>query len=620
MHFRVWAPDRQSIDVVFSANPHANVPLTREATGYFSGWASGIAAGALYRYRIDGGDTLPDPASRYQPEGPHGPSCVIDPAQFAWTDGAWKGRPIEGQVIYEMHVGTFTREGTWQSAMRELEWLAELGVTTLEVMPVAEFPGRFGWGYDGVDLYAPSHLYGTPDDFRRFVDRAHGVGLGVILDVVYNHLGPDGNWLPRYSSHYFRRDAPTEWGDAINFDGEHSAPVREFFAANGAYWVDEFHLDGLRLDATQSIRDESDDPIVREITRRAHGAVTGRSVIVVAENEPQHAIQVRRLEEGGHALDAMWNDDFHHSAHVVLTGRDEAYYTDYRGMAQEFVSMAKYGFLYQGQHYKWQRARRGMPTFGVPPSRFVVFLQNHDQIANSARGDRIHALTSAGCYRAMTALLLLGPQTPMLFQGQEFGASSPFLYFADHNPELAQLVRTGRAEFLEQFPSITGVLERELARPDARETFERCILDWSERDANAQVVALHRDLLQLRRDEPCFRAQRQGGIDGAVLGDDAFVLRYFGDAGDDRLLCINLGRTVHFDPAPEPLLAPPQGKAWRVMWSSEDPRYDGLGTPAVDAPEAMRDILSGNAQRRRPRENWRLTGHCAVAMAPEVTT
>lgn len=636
VHFRVWAPDRRRVDVVLqsdharhgAATARSRAPgregggrafaLERERNGYFSGAIADARVGTLYRFRLDGGDSLPDPASRYQPDGPHGPSCVIDARAFAWSDMKWQGIAIEGQVIYELHVGTFTREGSWAGAMRALPALADIGITVLEIMPVAEFAGEFGWGYDGVGLYAPTRLYGTPDDFRRFVDRAHALGLGVILDVVYNHLGPDGNYLAEYASSYFRKDEPTEWGDAINFDGEACAPVREFFSGNAAYWIDEFHLDGLRLDATQSIRDGSATHIVQELTQRARASAAGRRIVVVAENEPQDAMQVRSPEEGGLGLDAVWNDDFHHSATVAATGRDEAYYTDYRGGAQEFVSMAKYGFLYQGQCYKWQQARRGSPTFGIAPAHFVVFLQNHDQVANSALGKRLHELTSPGRYRALTALLLLGPQTPMLFQGQEFAASAPFLFFADHHPELAELVRKGRFEFLAQFPSIEAAeMSERLAVPHDARTFRQCVLDPSERERNAHVVALHRDLLRLRRTEPCFGQQRLGGVDGAVLGDSCFVLRFFGVQGDDRLLCVNLGRTVHMDPAPEPLLAPPAASRWHLLWSSEAPGYGGMGTPPVDAAEAERRIPQGNASCMRPFENWRIPGECAVVLAPQ---
>ncbi len=313
-----------------------------------------------YGFRTDTAEKLlPDPASRFQPEGPHGPSEIIDPDTFRWTDQGWRGRPREELVIYEMHVGSFTPEGSWEAAARELPELAALGITCIELMPVADFPGRFGWGYDGVDLFAPTRLYGRPDEFRRFVDRAHAHGIAVILDVVYNHFGPDGNYLRCFSQSYFSDRYKNEWGDPINFDGPDSGPVREFFLANAGYWIDEYHLDGLRLDATQQIFDASDDHIMAAIVRQVREAASGRTTFIVGENEPQHARLVRPPERGGYGLDALCNDDFHHSAMVALTGRREAYYTDYRGAPGEFVAAAKYGFLYQGQRYVWQRQRRG---------------------------------------------------------------------------------------------------------------------------------------------------------------------------------------------------------------------------------------------------------------------
>ncbi|HEX6059660.1 MAG TPA: malto-oligosyltrehalose trehalohydrolase, partial [Gemmatimonadaceae bacterium] len=533
-HFRVWAPKRRRVEVVLEPDGEGEgeaFALEAEGDGYHSALVPDAPAGARYRFRLDGGTRLlPDPASRFQPDGPHGPSAVVDPAAFRWTDAAWRGVPRHGQVVYEMHVGTFTREGTWAAAARELPVLADLGVTVLELLPVADFPGRFGWGYDGVNLFAPTRLYGTPDDFRAFVNRAHELGLGVILDVVYNHLGPDGNYLREFADAYFSATRRTDWGDAINFDGLDAAPVREYYLTNVAYWIGELHLDGLRLDATQEIHDSSEPHILAEIGRRAREAAPGRAVFVVAENEPQRSRLVRPLEDGGHGLDAVWNDDFHHSALVALTGRREAYYSDYLGTPQELVSAAKHGFLYAGQWYAWQKKRRGTATAGLDRPRFVVYTQNHDQVANSVRGSRVHELTSPGRHRAMTALLLLLPNTPMLFMGQEFASSSPFLYFADHRGELAESVREGRAEFLRQFPSIARAeAHGVLADPCDPATFERCKLDHAERERHAGAWALHRDLLRLRRSDPVLARPRW--VDGAVLSHRAFVLRFGGDGG-----------------------------------------------------------------------------------------
>ncbi len=598
MHFRVWAPRHRRVEVAIEGDG-ATRALDDEGNGYFSGLVAQARAGALYRYRLDGRGPFPDPASRFQPEGPHGPSEVVDPSAYRWSDAAWRGVPIEGQVLYEMHIGTFTPEGTWEAAARELPELAALGITVVEMMPVADFCGRFGWGYDGVSLFAPTRLYGTPDDLRRFVDRAHAVGIAVILDVVYNHLGPDGAYLHEFSRDYFSERYENEWGEPINFDGEHSAAVREFFSANAAYWVDEFHFDGLRLDATQQMFDASPVHVLHEITARVRRAAPARKTLVIAENEPQQVELVRPVEEGGHGMDALWNDDFHHSATVALTGRNAAYYSDYLGSAQELVSAAKWGYLYQGQRYGWQGKRRGTPAFAVAPAAFVTYLSNHDQVANSAFGWRLHRLTSPGRLRAMTALLLLGPGTPMLFQGQEFMASAPFTFFADHGAQLAQAVRKGRYAFVSQFPDVaTPEVRERFPDPCSEETFLRCKLDLAERERHAEAYALHRDLLRLRREDPVFRAQR--AVDGAVLAPEAFVLRFFDAEGEDRLLVVNLGRSLALSPAPEPLLAPPGKRRWRTLWSSEHPAYGGTGTADLDTPDG-----------------WRIPGHCAVALLPE---
>ncbi|MGH7875626.1 MAG: malto-oligosyltrehalose trehalohydrolase, partial [Candidatus Binatia bacterium] len=525
VHFRVWAPRRKRVEILLEpaggAHPPAAYELEPDTAGYFSGLLSDAAPGMLYRYRLDGEKAYPDPASRFQPEGPHGPSQIVDPANFKWTDHGWSGIQLASQVIYEMHVGTFTRQGTWAAAADELETLAELGITVLEVMPVADFTGSFGWGYDGVDLYAPTRLYGTPDDFRRFVDRAHRAGLAVILDVVYNHFGPEGAYFTEFAAEYFTDRYTNEWGRSINFDGKNSAPVREFIVANAGYWIDEFHLDGLRLDATQQIFDATSPHVLAEITRCAREASRGRKIIIIAENEAQHVKLIEPVEQGGYGMDALWNDDFHHTAVVAMTGRNEAYYSDYQGAPQEFVSAVKWGYLYQGQYYSWQKQRRGTPTFGIPPAGFITFIQNHDQIANSGLGLRLHRLTSPGRYRAITALLLLGPGTPMLFQGQEFASSSRFLFFADHQPELAAAVCQGRAEFLSQFRSLaTPEMQQILPDPADRETFERCKLDLSQRESHGEVYALHCDLLRMRKEYAAFASQQRGMVDGAVLGPE----------------------------------------------------------------------------------------------------
>ncbi|MFO1058725.1 MAG: malto-oligosyltrehalose trehalohydrolase [Dongiaceae bacterium] len=601
--FRVWAPERRRVEVVIEDGSAPRVErLAPEPGGYFAATVAGAAAGQRYRYRLDGEGPLPDPASRFQPEGPHGASEIVDPMAFMWTDARWGGPAPRKAVAYELHVGTFTPEGTWAAAELLLPELARLGITVIEMMPVAEFPGEFGWGYDGVQLFAPTRLYGRPDDLRRFVDRAHALGIAVILDVVYNHLGPDGNYLKSFAPAYFTDRYANEWGEAINFDGPDAGPVRELFLANAAYWVEEFHFDGLRLDATQQIFDASADNIMAAIVRRVRDAAGGRRTLVVGENEPQHARLLRDEAAGGYGLDLLWNDDFHHSAMVALTGRAQAYYSDYRGTPQEFVSAARHGFLFQGQRYHWQKKPRGSPSLDLSPDRLVTFLQNHDQVANSGRGLRIHQLAGAGQLRALTALMILGPGMPMLFQGQEFAASAPFLYFADHHDDLAPLVAEGRRKFLSQFPSLGDpAMQERLPDPEDRATFERCRLDHGECERHREALALHRDLIRLRREDAVLGQVPAGGLDGAVLSQAAFVLRFFGAEGDDRLLLVNLGRDLDLRPAPEPLLAPPEGASWRLLWSSEDPAYGAAGTPPAEGEFG-----------------WHLPGNAALVMTAEV--
>ena len=593
VHFRVWAPKARAIIARSSAS---TIPLKAENNGYFSAFGADFEPGARYGFQLDDADKLlPDPATRSQPDGPHGLSEVVDPAAFAWTDQDWKGPSLINQVIHEMHVGTFTAEGTWQGAGEKLPLLAETGITLIEMMPVAAFSGTRNWGYDGVCWFAPTHLYGRPDDLRRFIDRAHALGLGVILDVVYNHFGPDGYYLPSFSDSYTTDKYPNEWGRALNFDGPDCAPVREYVRENACYWIREFHFDGLRLDATQQIFDDSEENIVAELTRYARAAAQGREVVIIAENEPQDSQLVRAPARGGFGLDAIWNDDFHHAAHVALTGHDEAYYSDYTGSSRELAATVKYGFLYQGQRSTWQSKRRGRPSLDIEAHQRINFLENHDQIANSGPGKRLSDLTDPGSLRAATALLLLSPGTPMLFQGQEFGSRTPFLFFADLGKAFDEPVAEGRRKFLSQFPSLSSV---ELTAPHEAATFERCVLDWSERDRNVEALRLHRDLISLRRTDRVLSEAGNRRLDTAILSEQAFLVRFFDPGGDDRLLVVNFGRDLSPRIFPEPLLAPPDGRTWRLAWSSEDPSYGGGGIRLPETEDG----------------EWHFAGHAAVLL------
>jgi len=604
--FRVWAPKRNRVEVIANVGrpddmQQIAIPLLREPDqeGYFSLVTKDVCVGALYGFRLDDEEKVwPDPASRFQPDGPFGLSELIDPAEFAWTDQDWRGRTSDGQVIYELHIGTFTKSGDWRAASAELSELAAAGMTIVQVMPVADFPGSFGWGYDGVNQFSPTRLYGRPDDFRAFVDTAHRVGMGVILDVVYNHWGMVGNFIGQFSANYMSMGHKNDWGDTPNFDDEHSAPVREYFTSNARYWIDEFHLDGFRFDATQAVHDHSSTHILTDITVAARDAANGRSIVMAAENELQEARIVQPLAAGGHGCDWICNDDYHHAARVRLTDTNSAYYSDFLGTAAELVASVRHGFIYQGQWSQWQQKPRGTPSKDLAPKCFVHFLQNHDQIANSITGERIDKLTSPSQLRAMTGLWLLSPQTPMFFQGQEFAASTPFLFFADHPADEAEQVAKGRAEFLSQFPAVnTPEGMAALCNPCDRAVFERSRLNLEERTSNHKIYDLHKDLLKLRREDPVFRRQGADGLDAAVLMNEAMVVRYFGPSGDDRLVVTNFGREFHLTPLAEPLLAPPVGRKWIPIWSSNHPRYGGSGTAEFEATEG-----------------WRLPGEATVAL------
>jgi maltooligosyltrehalose trehalohydrolase len=608
VHVRVWAPTHERVTFVLEGpaadhergGRNREIVLRREPGGYHAAAIPGIGPGARYRFRLGDDPRLhADPASRFQPEGPFGPSEIVDPARFAWTDATWRGIEPDRHVLYELHAGTFTPEGTWDAAAAWLPYLADVGITTIELMPVAEFAGGAGWGYDGVNLFAPFHHHGAPDDLRRFVDRAHAAGLAVILDVVYNHFGPAGNSMFEWCPHY-RSARATEWGEAIDFDGPHSAGVRELFVANAGYWIDEYHLDGLRIDATQAIHDTSAEHVLAAIARRAREAGRGRRIFLVGENEPQDAAFL----EPPISLDALWNDDYHHTARVALTGVIDGYLHDYRGTPQELVSAVKRGFLYQGQRYPWQDQPRGTPTRGLARSRFVHFLENHDQVANLGFGERLAQAADPAALRALTALTLLAPALPMLFQGQEAGSTRPWHFFVDHCEDLRPAVRAGRAEFLAQFARLaTAEAQAALLDPCAPGTMRACVLDPAARTLDNPAVRLHRDLLRLRREDPAFTDPRPEALDGAVLGPQALALRYLQpDPMRDRLLLVNLGPTFAEGAVPEPLIAPPRGAIWRLAWSSEDPGYGGHGTPAPFG-----------------RERLAIPARSAIVLAPEAT-
>ena len=611
--FRVWAPEQSQVEVVLEGRREP-VALAAEGGGGGGFWSvvvDGIGAGTRYRYRLGGCEPdLPDLAARYLPDGPHGPAEVVDPTTYAWTDEAWTGPELARAVMYELHIGTFSPEGNWAGAIAKLPALRELGVTVIEVMPVAEFAGGFGWGYDGVAWYAPTRLYGRPDDFRAFVDRAHALGMGVILDVVYNHLGSVGDYSGRFCRHYVGH-TPTEWGSGMNYDGEQSAAVRALAVDNAVYWIEEFHLDGLRLDAIQAIIDHSAEHVVPTLARAARAAAGKKRLLLVGENEPQDARLLREHTEAGvgSGLDALWNDDFHHTAFVALTGRRQGYFGDYLGHAREWLAAARHGFLFQGQRSAWQEKPRGHAARGLPMNAFISFLENHDQVANSLWGARLWQQTSPAHFRAMTTLLLLGPWTTLLFQGQEWSSSAPFLYFADHQPPISDQVAQGRATFLAQFPGCDTPEARKVLRlPAARATFDDSHLRWDEREQpeHARVLRLHTDLLRLRREDATLGVHAPAGvtIETSALTPTCGVLRYFvdgpvaGTTARERLLLVNFGPDLDLDRAAEPLLGPPVEPGhgcWRIAFNSENPIYGGYGCAEPDSAERGWLIPGGTA-------------------------
>jgi maltooligosyltrehalose trehalohydrolase len=567
--FRVWAPAKQRVEVVVEAG--GVHPLTKAADGTFSGFIPRVGAGDRYRYRLDDEGPYPDPASRFQPEGVHGPSQVVDPARFTWSDAAWHGVRLEDLILYELHVGTFTRAGTFAGVREHLPELRDLGVTAIELMPLADFPGQRNWGYDGVCLFAPARCYGNPDDLRRLVDAAHRVGLAVHLDVVYNHLGPDGAYLGTFSPYYFSRRHRTPWGDAINLDGEHSAMVRSFLIENALHWVHEYHIDGLRLDATHALFDDGPRHFLAELASRVRVSVAGRRVLVIAEDHRNLAQMLRPEAEGGWGLDAVWADDFHHQVRRHLTGDCEGYYRDYSGSAADVSRTVRKGWFFCGQHSVHLNGPRGTDPNGLTPRQFVVCLQNHDQVGNRAFGERLHHQIDLAAYRAVTVLLLCAPETPLLFMGQEWATASRFLFFTDHGPELGSRVTEGRRREFRSFSAFANPKVRErIPDPQAADTFRASRLRWSEpkQEPHASILRLYRALIELRRREPALRRADWNGFDATAVADSVVTLRRVVPNAASLLTVVRTrgsGAVTVDIPGP--------AESWQVLVSSEDASF-----------------------------------------------
>lgn len=534
--FRVWAPEAAAVELVLErpVGGTAVHAMTRDADGFHSVRVPGAGVGDRYRYRIDGAGPFPDPASRFQPEGVHGPSEVVDPSRFPRPPAGWSGIAPADAVIYELHVGTFSPEGTYEGVVRRLPHLAELGVTAIEIMPVADFPGRRNWGYDGVAPCAPARCYGRPEDLARLVDAAHRAGLAVLLDVVYNHLGPDGNHLGAFSPFYFSDRHSTPWGACVNLDGEHSGPVREYFLAKAVQWIADYGFDGLRLDATHALIDDGPRHFLAELSDRVRAAAPGRRVLLIAEDHRNDVKLCRPTAEGGYGLDGVWADDLHHQVRRLLAGDSEGYYADFTGTTADLAGTLSQGWFYCGQRSESAGHDRGTDPAPLDYPAFCVCIQNHDQIGNRAMGERLNHQIDPAAWRAASALLLFAPETPLLFQGQEWAAGTPFRFFTDHKPELGRLVTEGRRREFKHFSAFADPEARErIPDPQAEATFASSRLDWAEpmREPHSGCLRLYQALLRLRRTEPALRSGRRGDFQAvAADADTVILLRRNGDA------------------------------------------------------------------------------------------
>jgi len=549
VRFRVWAPGAPTLGLRLTS---ADMTMQPCADGWYELTVPDVAPGADYSFVLPDGTCLPDPAARAQAGDVHGPSRVVDPSSYSWSDSAWHGRPWREAVVYELHIGTFTPEGTFSAAAEKLDHLAALGVTAIEIMPLAQFSGKRGWGYDGVLLYAPHAAYGTPDDLKELVDRAHGLGIMVLLDVVYNHFGPDGNYLPTLAPDFFHQDRHTPWGAAIAYDRE---PVRQFFVENALYWLADFHLDGLRFDAVDQIRDpDSQTEILVEIAQRIRAAFPNRHIHLTTEDNRN----ITRLHEGRAGEDllftAEWNDDFHNAAHVVATGETDGYYHDFADepLAHMATALAE-GFVFQGQASADAGEPRGEPSGHLPPDAFVDFLQNHDQVGNRALGERLTALSDPEIYRLLRAMLLLSPHIPLLFMGEEWGETRRFLFFTDFHGELADAVRRGRRREFAKFAAFDTPEERlQIPDPNDPATFEASKIDWTTASGAAGREWLDdmRHLLTLRRDHITPLLDKAGGNCGRIVevGDGLLAVDW-SLGGATLQLRLNLAREERALPA-----------------------------------------------------------------------
>ncbi len=579
-HFRVWAPLAQQLELRILSPIERTVTPEKTERGYYEIVLDGVGPGARYLYRIDGARERPDPASRFQPQGVHGPSEVVDP-RFEWTDRDWPGLPLRSYIIYEIHVGAFTKEGTFDAVVPFLDGLKDLGITAVEIMPVAQFPGGRTWGYDGVYPFAVQDSYGGPAGLKRLVNECHRKGLAVVLDVTYNHLGPEGNYLADFGP-YFTDRYKTPWGSAVNFDGPESMEVRGYFLANALHWVTDFHVDSLRLDAVHAIHDSSARTFLEELADAVHlrAELLNRRSYLIAESNQNDARLIRPREIGGFGLDAQWSDDFHHSLHTLLTGERDGYYEDF-GEFRHLVKAFREGFVYSGEYSRYRRRPHGGSSRDIPGPRLVVFAQNHDQTGNRMLGERLSRLVSFEALKVSAAAVLLSPFVPLLFMGEEYGETAPFQYFISHlDPALVEAVRKGRREEFESFR-----WQGQVPDPQLEATFQRCKLDRETAGEGKHGVlrALYKELIALRRDRPSIALMRREQTEVQSF-ERELVLSLSRRAGREETLTL-----FNFGGEPQTVRLRIPGGRWKKLLDSSEPRWEGAGTTApgelAPAPE-----------------------------------
>jgi maltooligosyltrehalose trehalohydrolase len=584
VRFRLWAPRAKVVSVQLEGAKPATCPMAREPDGWFSLTTAKAGPGSLYRYVVDG-NAVPDPASRHQPEGVHGPSEVVDPLAYRWSDIGWHGRPWQEIVLYELHLGTFSGTGDFVGAVQHLDHIVELGATAVELMPIAEFPGRRDWGYDGVQLYAPASQYGRPEALKCLVEACHARGLAIFLDVVYNHFGPEGNYLPAIACDFFADRHKTPWGAAINFSGPKSRPVRDFFICNALYWLEEFHFDGLRFDAVHAICDDSEPDIISEIGEAVRGRMTGREIHLVLENDLNQTRHLRRTQGRIDHYNAQWNDDLHHALHVLVTDDRSGYFGDYATEPAKHLGRAlAEGLAYQGEPSPFRGGKpRGEPSGELPATAFVSFLQNHDQVGNHPFGTRIAARADEAALHAAVAIVLLSPQIPLLFMGEEWASVRPFAFFCDFEPGLRQSVREGRRREFAHFPEFADEAARErIPDPTASATFEMSRLDWTEpcREGHSLWLARYRRLLEIRASEIVPRLAGLPSLAGSyqLFGPKAISVEWRLGDGSRLLLLANFSE----EPAP----VPRNFAVGEMVYASADPGAPSSATFVLIEPKS----------------------------------